>query len=139
MKLGHAHLKVRSLEPALAFYTGILGLRVTERIGDDFVFLSFGAAHHDLALQAIGKNAVTPPRHATGLFHLAFEVHTDAELAALVAKLQAAGLPAHGVDYGISRAVYTQDPDGNGVEFYRDTRTESGKPLWHGDTAPLRL
>lgn len=139
MRLGHAHLKVRNLDRSLAFYTGIVGLRVTERLGDDFVFLAFDAAHHDLALQALGDDAPAPPAHATGLFHLAFAVESDDALRDVVARLKTAGLPATGADYGISKAVYTRDPDGHGVEFYRDTRAETGRALWHGQTRALKL
>lgn len=139
MHLGHAHLKVRNLDRSLAFYRDIVGLRVTERLGDDFVFLAFGEAHHDLALQALGDYAPPPPSHATGLFHLAFAVESDDALRDVVARLKAAGRPATGADYGISKAVYTRDPDGHGVEFYRDTRAETGRTLWRGDTRDLKL
>lgn len=139
MRLGHAHLKVRDLDRSVAFYTGAVGMRVIERIGDEFVFLSFGEAHHDLALQSVGEDAVTPPRRATGLFHLAFEVAGEADLRDILGRLREAELPAVGVDYGISRAVYTHDPDGHGVEFYRDTRAETGRELWRGESRPLAV
>jgi len=139
MKVGHVHLKVRDLDRALAFYRDLLGLRVTERLGDDMVFLTFGAAHHDVALQAVGHGAPAASPRAVGLYHTAFEVGTEAELAALAARLAGAGYPGAPVDHGISHAYYTADPDGNGVEIYRDTRGENARTEWHGQSQVLKL
>ena len=137
MKLGHIHLKVRDLDRALAFYRDLLGLRVTERLGDDMAFLSAGDAHHDVALQAIGARAQTAPPASVGLYHTAFEVDSEAELKALVSRLAHGGHPALGVDHGISHAFYTADPDGNGVEIYRDTREENRRVTWGGTSSRL--
>ena len=139
MKVGHVHLKVRDLDRALAFYRDLLGLRVTERLDDDMVFLTFGAAHHDIALQAVGPGAPAAAPRAVGLYHTAFEVETDAELRDIAKKLCDAGFSGAAVDHGISHAYYTADPDGNGVEIYRDTRGESSRPEWHGRSVALKL
>lgn len=139
MKLGHVHLKVRDLDRALAFYRDLLGLRVTERLDDAMVFLSFGDAHHDVALQALGAHAPSPPERATGLYHTAFEVETEAALRATAARLKSADIAFTGVDHGISHALYLSDPDGNGVEIYRDTRAENRRPLWDGESRRLKL
>lgn len=139
MKVGHVHLKVRDLDRALAFYRDLLGLRVTERLDDDMAFLTFGAAHHDIALQAIGHGAPAAAPRAVGLYHTAFEVDTEAELRAVAKRLAAAGFPGAAVDHGISHAYYTADPDGNGVEIYRDTRGENRRDVWHGASTALKL
>ena len=139
MKVGHVHLKVRDLDRALAFYRDILGLRITERLDDDMVFLTFGEAHHDIALQAVGSGAPSAAPRAVGLYHTAFEVGTDAELRDIAKKLAEAGFPGAAVDHGISHAYYTADPDGNGVEVYRDTRGENNRPEWHGRSFALKL
>jgi len=131
--LGHAHLKVRDLERAIAFYTQFLGLRVTERIGSQFAFLSGGTLHHDLALQALGSAAPGTPRHAVGLFHIAFEVPDRQTFAAAYHALDEGGIPVAAVDHGISWAMYFADPDGNGLEIYWDTRHEpNGAETWNG-------
>ncbi|MGH7633567.1 MAG: VOC family protein, partial [Gemmatimonadaceae bacterium] len=52
--LGHAHLRVRDLDRAIAFYTRFLKLELTERLGGQFAFLTASREHHDLALQAVG-------------------------------------------------------------------------------------
>lgn len=139
MKLGHVHLKVRDLDRALAFYRDLLGLRVTERLGGDMVFLTFGAAHHDIALQAVGAGAPSPAPYGVGLYHTAFEVDTEDELRAFAKKLTGAGIVVAGVDHGISHALYLSDPDGNGVEIYRDTRAEQNSPEWNGHSTRLKL
>jgi catechol-2,3-dioxygenase len=59
-QFGHVHLIVRDIEQAERFYTDLLGFRVTERIGDQFVFLTLSDRHHDLALQNVGREAAGP-------------------------------------------------------------------------------
>jgi catechol 2,3-dioxygenase len=73
-RIGHAHLKVRDLKRAIAFYTEALGLEITEVVGDHYAFLTDGDMHHAIALQSVGENAPSPTRESTGLYHIAFEV-----------------------------------------------------------------
>lgn len=138
-KIGHAHLKVRDLDRAVAFYTRFLGLRVVERVGDHFAFLSGGTFHHEIALQNVGLDAPQPSPYSTGLYHVAFEVPDQRALALAYQALTEAGIPVAAVDhYAISWALYFQDPDGNGLEIYWDTRhLHDGPPLWQGRNLPL--
>lgn len=137
-KIGHAHLKVRDLERAIAFYTRFLGLQETERVGSHYVFLTAGPYHHEIALQQVGPEAPQPPEHGTGLYHVAFEVPDRRAFAAAYRALTGAGIAVASVDHFISWAMYFDDPDGNGLEIYCDTRTDpGGRPLWHGENAPL--
>ncbi|MBY0112745.1 MAG: VOC family protein [Phycisphaerales bacterium] len=136
VRLGHVHLKVRRLDRAIEFYQQTLGLQFVERVGDDFAFLSFGAAHHDLALQAFGDRAALPAPGAVGLYHVAFEVEDAATLLSRWDALQARGRVV-GVDHGISWALYTNDPDRNGVEVYLDRRIEGSRTAWRGHSLPL--
>jgi catechol 2,3-dioxygenase len=80
-KIGHVHIKVRDVDRAVEFYSRFLGLRVRERVGDQFVFMSDTDAHHELALQSVGPQAATPGRFDVGLFHVAFEVPDKQTLA----------------------------------------------------------
>lgn len=138
MKLGHAHLKVRDLQRATAFYTEFLGLRVTEMVGDQYAFLSDGLRHHAIALQRIGADAPTPGRFSTGLYHVAFEVADKAAFALALRELRDAGVQVNPVDHLISWAMYFTDPDGNGLEIYVDTRSEpDGASLWNGINVTL--
>jgi len=138
MRIGHVHLKVRNLQQSIAFYQDALGLAVTERLGDALAFLSAGALHHELALQAVGPGAGRPGRADTGLYHVAFEVPDRPALAAVYQALRHAGVAVHPVDHRISWALYFNDPDVNGVEVYWDTRaTAQGVTRWDGIDRPL--
>lgn len=140
MKLGHVHLKVREIASAEQFYSGLLGVKTTERNGEQFLFLSFGAAHHDIALQALGSHAAEPSPHSVGLYHVAFEVDTANELLRAANWLDANRYPYDLIDHRISWALYTADPDGNGIEIYMDRRTsEFGRKSWEGRSLPLTL
>jgi catechol 2,3-dioxygenase len=137
-KIGHAHLKVRDLQRSVDFYTRFLGLHVTEQVDNAYVFLTGGAFHHEIALQNVGSNAPHPPAHSTGLYHVAFEVPDKRSFAAAYRTLTSAGIPVATVDHYISWAMYFDDPDGNGLEIYWDTRDEpGGRQLWRGENAPL--
>jgi len=129
-ELGHVHLKVRDLERAIAFYAEVLGLSVAERHGR-FAFLAWGGKHHDLALQGVGA-AADGPSGRVGLYHAAFEVDSAGALAATYDRLRERAVDVTPVDHGISRALYFDDPDGNGVEVYLDTRAERDREEWRG-------
>lgn len=138
VRIGHAHLKVRDVERTAAFYSRFLGLRVRERVGDRFVFMSGTDVHHELALQEVGDGAGSPGRFDVGLFHVAFEVPDKPALASRYRVLVEADVPVTLVDHRISWAAYFSDPDENGLEIYCDTRTEEdGTDLWEGRDRPL--
>ena len=137
MRLGHVHIKVRDLVTSEAFYTRI-GFRLTERIPNHITFLSFSDAHHDLALQCVGPNGQEPALNSVGLYHIAFEVPGADVLAKKIDLLRAISVEFSLVDHGISWALYTHDPDGNGLEFYVDRRsTKDGSALWGGTSRKL--
>lgn len=121
-RVGHIHLKVSDLERAIGFYSGVLGFEVTQRYGGQAAFLSAGGYHHHIGLntwESAGGSA--PPPGTTGLYHSAFLFPDRASLGAAVRRVRDAGIPLDGAsDHGVSEAVYLRDPDGNGVELYRD-------------------
>jgi catechol 2,3-dioxygenase len=100
----------------------VLGFEVTTRYGTDAVFLSAGGYHHHIGLNTwAGRGAAPPPPATTGLYHLAILLPDRRALAAVVRRVFDAGIPLEGAaDHGVSEAVYLRDPDGNGVELYRD-------------------
>jgi catechol 2,3-dioxygenase len=107
-------------------------------VGNHYAFLTSGPLHHEIALQRVGPNAPRPPAHGTGLYHVAFEVPDRRSFAQAYQTLKEAGIPVSPVDHFISWAMYFDDPDGNGLEIYADSRTlPEGRPLWHGENAPL--
>jgi len=137
-KIGHAHLKVRNLDRAVDFYTRCLGMHETERVGNHYAFLTSGSFHHEIALQQVGHDAPQPPAHGTGLYHVAFEVPDRRSFAEAYRTLTGAGIVVAPVDHFISWAMYFDDPDGNGLEIYSDSRAmPDGRPLWRGENTPL--
>jgi len=121
-RVGHVHLKVSDLDRAIAFYSGVLGFEVTQRYGPQAAFLSAGGYHHHIGLntwESAGGRAPAPG--TTGLYHVAFVFPDRASLGQVIDRVLAAGIPLDGAaDHGVSEAVYLRDPDGNGVELYRD-------------------
>ena len=128
-RIGHVHLKVADLDRALRFYRDVLGFAVTQRYGTQAAFLSAGGYHHHIGLNTWDSAGATPPPPGhTGLYHTAFLYPDRASLGAVLARVLAAGFALDGAaDHGVSEAVYLRDPDGNGVELYRD-RAEADWP-----------
>lgn len=133
--IGHVHLKVADLERALDFYCGVLGFEVQQRFGDQAAFISAGGYHHHIGLNTWeSKNGKPPGPGTTGLYHAAILFPTRASLARAVSRVIEAGVELDGAaDHGVSEAIYLRDPDGNGIELYRDRpkiewpRTPSGE------------
>jgi catechol 2,3-dioxygenase len=144
-RIGHVHLTVSDLDRALRFYRDVLGFEVTTRYGRDAVFLSAGGYHHHIGLNTwAGRGAPPPPRGTTGLYHFAILYPDRRALAAALRRVLAAGVALEGAaDHGVSEALYLRDPDGNGVELYRDRpehewpRAADGTLAMH--TKPLDL
>lgn len=120
--IGHVHLKVADLERALAFYVDVLGFSVTQRYGGQAAFVAAGEYHHHIGLNTWeSAGGSPPPPGATGLYHVAILYPTRAALADAFRRLLAAGVALDGAsDHGVSEALYLRDPDGNGIELYRD-------------------
>lgn len=138
IRLGHLTIYVKDLDVSVPFFEQHFQLRVTERIGQQFVFMSADHLHHQLALQAYPpeQSAVAIPQQAQ--CHLGFEVADKATLATTYLKLVKSGVQVYPVDHGISWALYFNDPDGHGLELYVDTREElDGSKLWKGINKPL--
>jgi catechol 2,3-dioxygenase len=144
VRIGHVHLTVSNLERALQFYRDALGFEITQRYGTSAVFLSAGGYHHHIALNAwAGEGALQPPPGRTGLYHLAILYPSRRELARAFKRLFDHGVAIEGAsDHGVSEAIYLRDPDGNGVELYRD-RPQEEWPRLNGQlqmkTGPLDL
>jgi len=126
VRIGHVHLKVADLERALRFYRDVLGFELTQRFGNSAAFLSAGGYHHHIALNTWESLGGKPPAlGTTGLYHLAILYPDRATLGDALRRLHAAGIPLDGAaDHGVSEALYLHDPDGNGVELYRDRPSE---------------
>ena len=124
--IGHVHLKVADIDRALDFYCGILGFELMARLGDDAAFISAGGYHHHIGLNTWESKGGTPaPPGHTGLYHTAIRYPDRKALADALRRLADAGISLDGAsDHGVSEALYLRDPDGNGVELYRDRPRE---------------
>jgi catechol 2,3-dioxygenase len=121
-EIGHVHLKVADLDRAVAFYSGVLGFEVTQRMGGSAAFLSAGGYHHHIGLNTWESEHGAPPATGTtGLYHFAIRYPDRASLGDALRRLREAQVPLEGAsDHGVSEALYLRDPDGNGVELYWD-------------------
>jgi catechol-2,3-dioxygenase len=117
-RLNHAVLYVRDLETSLAFYGDVLGFTVVNRMpGAAFLQAAGSTNDHDLGLFEVGAAAAPSPagRGAVGLYHLAWEVDTLAELQRIAGELADRGALAGASDHSTTKSLYANDPDG--LEF----------------------
>jgi len=119
--IGHVHLKVADLERAIRFYRDVLGFDLTQRL-DSAAFLSAGGYHHHIGLNTWeSRGGGPPPPGTTGLYHVAIRYPDRRSLGDALRRLGKAGIELDGAsDHGVSEALYLRDPDGNGIELYRD-------------------
>ena len=119
-RLNHAVLYVRDAARSAAFYTDVLGFTTVMEMGaGQAVFLRAGGStnDHDLGLFTVGSSAADSPagRGSVGLYHLAWEVSTLGELAAMQERLAKAGALVGASDHSSTKSLYAKDPDG--IEF----------------------
>jgi len=119
---------------------------VTQRYGDEAAFLSAGGYHHHLGLNTWeSRGGSPPPPGTTGLYHVAIRYPDRATLGDALRRVLEAEIPISGAtDHGVSEAIYLRDPDGNGIELYRDRPREEWPRAPEGDgvamfNAPLDL
>jgi catechol 2,3-dioxygenase len=117
--LGPVRLTVSELDRSRAFYERAIGLRATEL--DDGT-LGLGVADESPLIELRGDSSARRlNRRAPGLYHLAILVPSRRDLAFALARLAQARWPLDGAsDHLVSEALYLSDPDGNGIEIYRD-------------------
>jgi catechol-2,3-dioxygenase len=121
-RLNHAVLYVSDLERSVRFYTEVLGFRLIPMTprglrGAAFLQAPGSINDHDLGLFEIGSQAgpSAAGRATVGLYHLAWEVDTLAELERLAGVLTDAGALTGASDHGTTKSLYAADPDG--LEF----------------------
>jgi catechol-2,3-dioxygenase len=118
-RLNHAVLYVRDVVRSVAFYRDVLGFEVVMQMGEGAAFLRADGStnDHDLGLFQLGATAGPSEagRRTVGLYHLAWEVETLADLEALSGRLAEAGALVGATDHGTTKSLYAHDPDG--LEF----------------------
>jgi catechol 2,3-dioxygenase len=135
--IGTVRLTVSDLERSRVFYERSLGM-LASATSERTLELRTGSEDELPLLELTGDPAAAPPpRRATGLFHFAVLVPTRADLAHALGRLAYARWPLDGAsDHHVSEALYLSDPDGNGIEIYRD-RPRSQWPRDPGGTIEM--
>jgi catechol 2,3-dioxygenase len=121
--LGAIRLRVADVERAEAFYERAIGLAAVERSSDAVRLGPRGG----VPLVELAPSPGAPPRppRSSGLFHLALLVPSRLELARALRRVVQAGRHLTGAsDHLVSEALYLRDPEGNGIEIYRDRPRE---------------
>lgn len=142
MKLQSITLRVKSMEKQLQFYHEALGLTVLKQ---ETKQITLGANNnHPLIVLQLDENVVQKPANAIGLYHLALLVPSREDLAHVIKHIQQQGVRFDGAsDHLFSEAFYLTDPEGNGIEIYRDRprtewpRSESGELVAASDPIDL--
>ena len=141
--LGHVVLRVTDRARAEGFYSGVLGLPVCARYDQDGVRMAFFTLgnHHDFAVMEVSGEGSSRSESAVGLHHVAFKIGDSLEeLREARAKLEAAGVNTNPIDHEVTKSLYFEDPDGNGVELYVDASDVwRREPQRVAQIAPLAL
>jgi catechol 2,3-dioxygenase len=129
--MGLVSLTVADLTRSLRFYGDVLGLRPVERSAGSALLI---AADETPLLRLVEQPGARPkPARATGLYHFALLLPGRPDLARWLRHVLESGWPLQGwSDHGVSEAIYLADPDGNGIEVYRD-RPRAEWPMANGE------
>ncbi|WP_079474195.1 VOC family protein [Marinococcus halophilus] len=124
--LGPVQLRVQNIDRAAAYYEHVIGLRLLGRSSSAAVL---GVPSDGLPLVMLRKveGSITPPRTYAGLYHFAVLLPDRASLGAFIHHLHDVGEHFGAADHSVSEALYLTDPDGNGIEVYRDRAREEWK------------
>ncbi|WP_261303049.1 VOC family protein [Paenibacillus andongensis] len=128
--VGQVNLKVQDLECALKFYQEVIGFKVLEQTEKSANLTADGKT---ILLSIEQPDNVAPMQgKTTGLYHFALLLPTRSDLAQIVQHFANIGLRFGSSDHLVSEALYLSDPDGNGIEIYRDREPSEWK--WnHGE------
>jgi catechol 2,3-dioxygenase len=132
--IGKVRLRVADVDDLTAFYERVIGLRAVERDGG---LVRLGTEGGEPMLELVSAPDAPPaPGFSTGLFHLAILVPDRAELARALRRIAETGWRLTGAsDHLVSEALYLQDPEGNGIEIYRDRPRDQ----WNRDNGEIRM
>lgn len=128
MHVARVELRVSDVERSAAFYERIVGLEVRSLSLDEAVLGAPDGGPVRLVLRR-AEHAGAAPRRAAGLFHTAFRYAERAALAAALRRVAGERAALSGAsDHAVSEALYLDDPDGLGIELYRDRPREQWPP-----------
>ena len=127
LRMGAICLRSKNLDSLLSFYREDMGLK-TIRTEGDYTTLGTESGTHPLLILHHDERASTPPANGTGLYHYALLVPDRSALAAAYLGLGRKGVVFDGyADHQVSEALYLTDPEGNGIEIYRDRPRDEWK------------
>lgn len=131
--IGLVTLRVADLERSLKFYQGILGFQSIEQSPDSAIL----GAQDGLPLLKLEQlpGAHPQPYRSTGLYHVAILLPTRPDLGRALIRMAEAGLEIGQGDHLVSEALYISDPDGNGLEIYRDRSRDTWN--WSGGNVKM--
>ena len=135
MQLGHTNIRVSNLALSEKFYSQALGLEVVSR-RENGVNLSAREHSHELAIGAMGPDALEPDATRVGTNHFAWEVGSFEDLRKMHQHLKDKGVEILRTrSNSFSTGIYFNDPDGNGIEVYYEDLEQFRKGVWDGEYA----
>ena len=132
--IGKVRLRVADIDALTTFYERVVGLDAVERDGDA---VRLGPQGGEPLIELVSApGAPAAPSFSTGLFHLAILLPDRVELARALQRVASTGWRLTGAsDHLVSEALYLRDPEGNGIEIYRDRPRDQ----WNRDNGELRM
>ncbi|HEX7291400.1 MAG TPA: VOC family protein [Conexibacter sp.] len=141
LSLGPLRLTVADTAGVAAFYERVIGLTRVADAPENGGVVRLGASDGPALVELI-EDAAAPPRarRSCGLFHLALLVPDRGALAQALRRVARAGWRLDGAsDHLVSEALYLSDPEGNGIELYRDRPREEWRREPNGELAMATL
>lgn len=127
LTLGPVELTVSALDRSVAFYQQVLGLTLLSRDGTE---ATLGLPERPLVALHERPGALPVQPRSPGLYHLALLLPSRADLSRWVQHAARLGLRLGQADHLVSEAFYLSDPDGHGIEVYRDRPSSEWR--WQG-------
>ena len=130
-RVGHLVLNVRDMETSVKFYRDVLGFEISaQRPDGSGTFFTCGKIHHDLALFLAAPDAAPVTRGGLGLNHMALQVEDFETLKQYHQQLQDHGVAIdHMTDHSMTKSIYLNDPDGNGIELFCNSQEKASDGL----------
>ena len=129
-RVGHLVLNVKDQTASTKFYTEVLGFEIARERSGFGTFLTCGKIHHDLALFQAAPDAAPVTPGGLGLNHMALQVENFEVLSEYFHILKDNEIAdVRTTDHGMTKSIYLQDPDGNGIELFCNSQADPSDGL----------